>query len=90
MLTNARVRTNQPLLGYSISEISIFGLKLQESGSIATDLHGITRKEEQAEALATDEHGNKTKRKISHGITRKTRKEAEAEALPRKQNSAFS
>jgi len=30
MLTNAEVATNLPLKGYNISEISIFGLKLQE------------------------------------------------------------
>jgi hypothetical protein len=30
MLTNAGAATNLPLKGYSISEILIFGLKLQE------------------------------------------------------------
>ncbi len=68
MLTNARVATNLPLKGYSISEILIFGLKLQESGSIATErrprisrsiCHGITRKR----------HGNKQKQR--HGRKKK-------------------
>jgi hypothetical protein len=53
MLTNARVATNLISSGYSISEILIFGLKLQESIRIATEIrtkisrricHGLTRK----------------------------------------------
>ncbi len=68
MLTNARVATNLPLKGYNISEISIFGLKLQESRRLATEIksrisrsicHGITRKR----------HGRKQKQR--HGRKKK-------------------
>jgi len=61
MLTNARVATNLPLLGYSISEISIFGLKLQERRIS----HGRKNKQKQKHLPRnyTELHGNKNKQK---------------------------
>ena len=56
----------------------------QESRSIATDEHGITRKENQAEALATEISRS---RRICHGLTRNYTEKTEAET--RKQNTSF-
>jgi len=96
MLTNARVATNLPLLGYTFLKYPYLGLNCKKeelategrprtSEAFATELHG----KDTEGSRSRDTEGRKS-RSICHGLTRnytekteaKTRKEAEAaEAL---------